>query len=80
MYFFRSIFFLNNIQGVGTKNFIESFFKFFSSPFISQTALDLEKFFETPIKVFSNRQGKGFLKTILGMKDDSGLKIKKFVL
>ena len=34
----------------------------FSSPFISQTALDLEKFFETPIKVFSNRQGKGFLK------------------
>ena len=34
----------------------------FSSPFISQTALDLEKLFETPIKVFSNGQGKGFLK------------------
>ena len=38
------------------------------------------KFFETPIKVFSNRQGKGFLKIILGMREDSGLKIKKFVL
>ena len=34
----------------------------YSSPFISQTASDLEKFFETPIKVFSNRHGKGFLK------------------
>ena len=34
----------------------------YSSPFISQTALDLENFFETPIKVFSNSQGKGFLK------------------
>ncbi len=34
----------------------------YSSPFISQTALDLEKIFETPIKVFSNSQGKGFLK------------------
>ncbi len=34
----------------------------YSSPFISQTALDLENFFETPIKVFSNREGKGFLK------------------
>ena len=34
----------------------------YTSPFISQTALDLEKYFETPIKVFSNREGKGFLK------------------
>ncbi|MFL2604019.1 MAG: ParB/RepB/Spo0J family partition protein [Flavobacteriaceae bacterium] len=34
----------------------------YSSPFISQTALDLEKFFETPIKVISNSEGKGFLK------------------
>ena len=32
------------------------------SPFISQTALDLEKFFETPVKVISNSEGKGFLK------------------
>jgi len=34
----------------------------YSSPFISQTALDLEKFFETPVKVISNSEGKGFLK------------------
>lgn len=34
----------------------------YSSPFISQTALDLEKFFETPVKVISNSAGKGFLK------------------
>ena len=34
----------------------------YSSPFISQTALDLEKIFETPIKVISNSEGKGFLK------------------
>ncbi len=34
----------------------------YSSPFISQTALDLEKFFETPVKVISNIEGKGFLK------------------
>ena len=36
--------------------------KIYSSPFISQTALDLEKFFETPVKVISNSEGKGFLK------------------
>lgn len=34
----------------------------YTSPFISQTALDLEKYFETPIRVFSNPEGKGFLK------------------
>ena len=34
----------------------------YSSPFINQTALDLEKFFETPVKVISNSEGKGFLK------------------
>ena len=34
----------------------------YSSPFISQTALDLEKFFETPVRVISNSEGKGFLK------------------
>ena len=34
----------------------------YSSPFISQTALDLEKFFDTPVKVISNSEGKGFLK------------------
>ena len=34
----------------------------YSSPFISQTALDLEKIFETPIKVISNSEGKGYLK------------------
>ena len=34
----------------------------YSSPFISQTALDLEKFFETAVKVISNSEGKGFLK------------------
>ena len=34
----------------------------YSSPFISQTALDLENFFETPVKVISNSEGKGFLK------------------
>ena len=34
----------------------------YSSPFISQTALELEKFFETPVKVISNSEGKGFLK------------------
>ena len=35
---------------------------FYSSPFISQAALDLEKYFKTPVKVISNNQGKGFLK------------------
>lgn len=35
---------------------------FYSSPLISQAALDLEKYFKTPVKVISDNQGRGFLK------------------